>query len=85
MKAVVVWEHVVVVDESGNVKEERWKCLAPAELELMVSISRCLEKLEASLLHAIEEPSFASWYVEIALEWSAIVKKLILEVLDSKY
>lgn len=45
----------------------------------------CLENLESALIHAVEEPSYASWYVEIALEWSAMVKKTILERLDSKH
>ena len=85
MKQIVVWEHTVRVSQSGKVLEEKWTCLDDGYAAWLSTAAVCIENLESALIHAVEEPSYASWYVEIALEWSAMLKRIILERLDAKH
>lgn len=84
MNEWTAWERVAEVDEDGNVKSSRFKrCLEPAAPEWIDEYAFVSERIESALIHALEEPEHAVAYVEIALEWSAILKRKILLAKDS--
>ena len=81
MKESTAWEHVMHIDEGGNLKEERWiREPEPVAAEWMLEVDYAVEKLESALIHAQEESLLTDEYVSIALEWTFILKRLILEV-----
>ena len=79
-----IWERVAEVDEDGNLKRSRFRRdLEPTASAWIDEYAFVSERIESALIHALEEPEHALAYVEIALEWSAILKRKILLAQDS--